>query len=123
MNLRLVLAGTHQEFLGWLADGGRSVAEYRPVRSEDDLAALRVNDVFSFDQVGTYWNNRVWGSERYKRFMDEGVAFGMVWASSWEADFTRCQAIQDAWRGIDTWAGTVAEAAERQRQMEELLGG
>jgi hypothetical protein len=123
VNFRLVMAGTHQEFLGWLASGGRSVAEYRPVRGDNDLAGIRVREVASFDQVGTYWTNPVWGSERYKQFMAEGVAYDMHWASPWEADFTRCQAIQTAWRGVGTWADTVAGAAQRQRDLEDLLGG
>lgn len=123
MIIRLVLAGTHQEFMTWLAEGGRSPAEYRPVRTENDLRGYRVHDVTSFDQVGTYWTNQVWGSEVYKHFMAEGVSYDMHWASPWEADFTRCQAIQSAWRGAGAWTDTLDEARERQRDMEELLGG
>lgn len=120
---RLVLAGTHQQFLGWLAEGGRSPAEYQPVREECHVRGLRVREVISFDQVGTYWANPVWGSEPYKQFMAEGVAYEMAWASPWEVDFTRCQAIQRAWQaGVRDDAGG-DDARRRQRDMEELLGG
>lgn len=122
MTLRLVLAGTHQQFMTWLAEGGRSPAEFKPVRSEQDLLIVGVREVASFDQVGTYWTNQVWGSEEYKRFMAEGVSYDMHWASPWEADFTRCQAIQAAWRGVGAWTDTMAETRQRQHDMEELLG-
>lgn len=120
---RLVLAGTHQEFLDWLARGGRSPAEYRAVRSDSDLQGVRVREVASFDQVGTYWTNQVWGSEPYKQFMAEGVSYDLHWASPWEADFTRCQAIQEAWRGPGSWPDALAETRRRQAEMDELLDG
>lgn len=84
--MKLALAGSHQEFLEWLATTGRAPGDYRPVR-EQTLWALHAVEVDELHLVGRYWLNPVWGSDDYRRLMNDGVARGSPWAAAWPLDW------------------------------------
>lgn len=122
MSYRLVLAGDHQQYLTWLHEGGRSPADFTPVARSERLQSIRAMEVLSFDQVGTYWNNPVWGSQPYNALMLDGLSWDMHWAQPWETDFLRAQTLRD---GTYRAAGQdeAAAALARHRRMGQMLDG
>jgi hypothetical protein len=95
--VNLVLAGNYQQYLGWMRNvyGTRSVswmAVPKYVGREEHLLGISASDVGAFHQVGTYWENPVWGSGTYHILMEEGVTDGKAWAMSWDLDWQKsCQ--------------------------------
>jgi hypothetical protein len=95
--VNLVLAGNYQQYLGWLRNvygsfrtGTGLLPKY--VAREEHLLGIRAADVGAFHQVGTYWENPVWGSETYHMLMEEGLIEGKAWAMPWDLDWTKsCQ--------------------------------
>lgn len=91
---RLVVAGTHAQFLAWVAQLEPSLASltHRPIWDRRHLLAINVYDVESFDLVGTYGTNPVWGSDEYREFMADGLRLGMTWAREWPIDWHQARA-------------------------------
>jgi hypothetical protein len=94
--VNLVLAGNYQQYLGWMRNVyGRpftfiSVPKF--IGRDEHLLGIHAADVGAFHQVGTYWENPVWGSETYHMLMEEGVIQGKAWAMPWDLDWTKsCQ--------------------------------
>lgn len=116
----LVIAGSHQQFLHWLSERTLPPPPYRPIFQEQHLRGITARDVQSFDHVGTYWDNPAWGSASYRLLMAEGLRFDMHWATPWEADFRRAQALRTRRR-----AGTTAveEARARHERLQRRMRG
>jgi hypothetical protein len=96
----LVLAGDYQQYLGWMrmvygpkAAAMKSAPRY--VGKVEDLYGLRADGVVVFHQIGTYWDNPVWGSEPYRLLMEEGEIEGRPWAMSWTTDWTKACAMRE----------------------------
>jgi len=87
--IRLVVAGTQQEFLGWVASLDPSLRSltHRPIWDRHRLLGINVYDVESFDRVGSYWTNPVWGSDEYRDFMADGLRLRMEWAVEWTQEW------------------------------------
>ncbi len=88
--IRLVVAGTHQEFLEWVASLDPSLRSltHRPIYRHG-LRGINAFDVEAFDWVGQYWLNPVWGSDEYREFMADGLRLQMEWAVGWTEDWWR----------------------------------
>jgi len=56
------------------------------------LRGIDARNVDSFHQVGTYWNNPMWGSDHYRFLMEDGLVQGKVWAMEWDLDFRKAEA-------------------------------
>ena len=98
MGLVLVLAGNHQQFIGWLemvyAKRARVGDPPRHVDRPDHLWGVDAEAVDAFHQVGTYWQNPAWGSEPYLQLHREGHAIGKAWAMSWELDWRKANRLR-----------------------------
>lgn len=125
-SVRLVLAGNHEQYMHRAAElqsaGGGPV---RPVREEHHLRGYDVREVTSFDLVGDYWDNPVWGSTAYQVFMAEGLHFDMPWAHPWPADWQRAEILRG--RAPDPNAplrpDELEAARAARRRIAELLDG
>lgn len=97
MGLTLVLAGNHRQFLGWVHNvyGRRGSSPGLPppryVSKPEDLWLIPVEDVDNLHQVGTYWENPLWGSEDYSTYMGLGVAEGKHWAMTPQDDWRKAE--------------------------------
>ena len=98
--MNLVLAGNYQQYLGWMRNvyDGRgftfvSVPKY--IARDEHLLGIKASDVGAFHQVGTYWENPVWGGETYHMLMEEGLIEGKAWAMPWTLDWTKCCQMRD----------------------------
>lgn len=122
MRIHLVLAGTHDEYLGWLARNDLNPGDYRHLYREQHLLGLHATDVISFDQVGTYWRNPLWGTNHYRGLMDTARSLDLHWALPWEADFLRAEVLRRAHADpVSAWE--IDEMAANQAEMEQMLGG
>lgn len=123
MTFRLVIAGSHQQYLDWLVTVGGSPAEYRPF-DEVAVRGIAARDVLSFDHVGTYWVHPGWGGAVYRHLMDEGLSLDMHWAMPWDADYLKSQQLKERPRNLQPVGDDeVAAAIDRQRALEDRLGG
>lgn len=120
--MKLVLAGSHQQFLSWLAEGGRPPGEYRPVQHDTALHAVSALHVEELHLVGTYWESPVWGGEAYAALMRDGLRAGKSWAADWNTDWRRAEAAQQSLRMTEpVTEAEVADARARQAALEARL--
>jgi hypothetical protein len=121
MRVRLVLPGDHHEYLNWLARHDLNPGDYRPLYREHHMLGLRASDVVSFDQVGTYWRNPLWGTNHYRGLMDTALSLDLHWAMPWEVDFLRAEVLRNAHDDpVTPWE--IAAMAADQAEMEQMLG-
>ena len=99
MDVVLVLAGNHAQFLGWMRNvygsRGRPGSAPRSINSPEHFWGIHAEDVGAFHQVGTYWDNPVWGSDEYAQFMRMGCALGKAWAMSHAEDWAKAAMLRD----------------------------
>lgn len=121
MNLHLVIAGNHQQYLRWLAETGRSPAEYQPI---DIIGArpVHASSLTTLDQVGTYWDHPMFGGTEYRSLMAAGCSLDLSWAMPWEADFLKAQLLKEGRAVIPVTQAEADAVAEAQAELERLLG-
>lgn len=121
--MKLVLAGSHPQYVAWLGRGRgnevRSPADYRAVRSPEQLRGIHARDVDDLIQLGSYWENPAWGSETYKALMAYGVELDQHWAMPWEVDWARAESLRSH---KPPTAAELAAVAADQAAIEKLLG-
>lgn len=99
MGFVLVLAGNHAQYMGWLSNvygaGGRVGGAPRHLNHLGKLWGVRADDVDALHQVGTYWENPVWGSDLYADLMRQGCELGKAWAMTPETDWVMACMLRD----------------------------
>lgn len=98
MGMVLVLAGNHHQFMGWLemvyAKRARAGDPPRFTDRPEHLLGIRAEDVDAFHQVGTYWQNPLWGTEPYHEIHRDGMEAGKAWAMRWDLDWRKAERLR-----------------------------
>lgn len=91
---QLLLPGTHQQALDWIAFV-RPTYMPRVILREEQLCGINADSVSFIHQIGTYWENPAWGSDTYLWLMTEGVRLNQHWAMDWTLDWQKAMNHRD----------------------------